>query len=110
MRFSISLLVILAAHAAMADDIGLRLRFGLNDKEATDWSGTVAVSPGKVALIGGWRFAQTDKADGVAGWSCRTRPQAANVQRRSNNPQKEEARKRDAATVLPMGDNGVLLA
>jgi Protein of unknown function (DUF3604) len=110
MRFPIFPLLLLAAHAAVADDIGLRLRFGLNDKEATDWSGTVAVAPGKVTQISGWRFAQVDKADGVAGWTCRTRPVAANLQRRSNNPQKEEARKADAATALPMADNGVLLS
>ena len=110
MRFSlILLLTLLAAHAVMADDIGLRLRFGLNDKEATDWSGTVTVAPGEVTQISGWRFAQTDKADGTAGWSCRTRPVAANL-RRSNNPEKQAARKAGAAMRLPMGDNGVLLA
>src|SRR5450432_714610 len=96
--------------AAFADDIGVKLRFGVNDKEATDWSGTVSVDPGTVTLIGGWRFAQQDKVDGMTGWSCRTRPSTLNNQRRSNNPEKQQARKADAATSLPMADNGVLIS
>jgi hypothetical protein len=31
---------------ASAEDVGLRLRFGLNDKEPTTWDGTVTVAPG----------------------------------------------------------------
>jgi hypothetical protein len=99
-----------------ADDIGLRLRFGVHDKEATDWSGTVSVAPGKVTLISGWRFVQQDKADGVAGWSCRTRP-AALDNRRSNNPKQQQKRANAnanaaaaAPTALPMSDNGVLIS
>ena len=92
---------------ATADDIGFRLRFGPQDKEATDWSGTIAVAPGKVALISGWRFAQQDKVDGVQGWSCRTRPTVPDKVR-SNNP--KQAKKRGAATSLPISDNGVLLS
>ena len=42
----------------MADDVGIKIRVGITDKEATDWSGTVTVAPGSVSLIGGWRFAQ----------------------------------------------------
>ncbi len=107
----IGLLVLFtAASHAFADDIGLRLRVGLNDKEATDWSGTVTVAPGRVTLISGWRFAQQDKEDGTTGWSCRTRPTVLDNKRRSNNPQKEQPRNAAAATSLPMSDNGVLLA
>jgi len=106
----IALLALLSSTPLFADDIGVKLRFGLNDKEATDWSGTVTVSPGGVALIGGWRFAQQDKADGIAGWSCRTRPTTLPNNRRSNNPQKEQPRKADVATSLPMADNGVLIS
>ena len=51
-----SLLAVLSTTAVFADDIGIKVRLGLEDKEATDWSGTVAVSPGGVSLIGGWRF------------------------------------------------------
>jgi len=103
-----SLLLALTTTAAFADDIGLRVRFGLTDQEATDWSGTVAVTPGRVALIGGWRFAQQDKVDGLAGWSARTRP--AVLDKRSNNPKKAGGRQAQAAASgVAMGDNGVLL-
>ncbi len=101
------LCVLVSSGCAFADDIGLRLRLGIHDKEATDWSGTITVAPGKVTLISGWRFAQQDKADGTAGWSCRTHP-AALDQRRSNNPKQQQ--KRAAATALPMSDTGVLIS
>ncbi len=41
---------------ATTDEAGMRLRLGIRDKDAADWSGTVAVTPGKVTLIGGCRF------------------------------------------------------
>ena len=106
-----SLLLALTATVALADDIGIRVRFGLNDKEATDWSGTVTVAPGRVALIGGWRFGQDYAVDGVAGWKARTRPVV--LDRRSNNPKKggKAGKAAQAAeTGVTMGDNGVLLS
>src|SRR5215510_11159160 len=71
-------------HSALAADVGVRVRLGLNDDEATVWDGTVTVKPGKVAQIGGWRFEQGDHANGTEGWSASTR--AAIVQNRTNNP------------------------
>ncbi len=109
MKTSLALTFLLTT-AAFADDIGIKLRFGLNDKEATDWSGTVAVSPGSVSLISGWRFVQQDKVDGTTGWSCRTRPLVLDQKRRSNNPGKQQARKGNVQTALPIGDNGVLIS
>ncbi|MEQ1859966.1 MAG: DUF3604 domain-containing protein [Chthoniobacteraceae bacterium] len=106
MKTSLALALLLTT-TALADDIGIKLRFGIKDKEATDWSGTVAVAPGSVTLISGWRFAQQDKADSVTGWTCRTRPQVADNKRRSNNPQKQQAR---VATTVQIGDNGVLIS
>ncbi len=100
-------LLTLSAAAALAGDAGIRVRFGLNDKEATTWNGTVAVSPGRVALIGGWRFAQDDKVDGVAGWKARTRP--AVLDKRSNNPKKGGKRAQAEESGVTMSDNGVLL-
>ena len=97
--FLLPFCVLASLGSAFADDTGLRLRLGIHDKEATDWTGTISVAPGKVTLISGWRFAQQDKADGTAGWSCRTRP-AALDNRRSNNPKQQQ--KRAAATTLPM--------
>ena len=96
--------------AALADDIGVKIRLGIMDKEATDWSGTVTVTPGSVSLIGGWRFVQQDKVDGTTGWSCRTRPNVQAAARRSNNPAKEQNRKPDAPVTLPISDNGVLIS
>ncbi len=110
--FFLPLCVLVSSGFASAGDVGLRLRLGVHDKEATDWSGTVSVAPGKVTLISGWRFAQQDKADGVKGWSCRTHP-AALDQRRSNNPNKQQNRANanaNASTALPMSDTGVLIS
>src|SRR5580693_2597987 len=106
----LSFLAVLCTTAAFADDIGIKVRLGLEDKEATDWSGTVAVSPGNVSLIGGWRFVQQDKVDGTTGWSCRTRPSTLDNNRRSNNPGKAAARAAEAATTLPLSDNGVVIS
>ena len=63
-----------AAQAASAADIGLRVRFGLNDEKPTKWDGTVEVAPGRVVHIGGWRFGKGDEVDGVQGWKAQTRP------------------------------------
>jgi hypothetical protein len=91
---------------SLADDAGIRLRFGLNDRQPTKWDGTVAVAPGRVALIGGWRFADGDAVDGAQGWRATTRRVAQ--QRRSNNPQRA-GQGAAARTNAPMADNGVLL-
>jgi hypothetical protein len=93
--------------AASADDAGIRLRFGLDDKEATTWDGTVTVEKGRVALIGGWRFAQQDAVQGTSGWKARTRPVVQ--QRRSNNPARAGQRRQNALANVQMADNGVLL-
>ena len=111
--FLLPLTVLASLGSAFADDAGLRLRFGIHDKEATDWSGTISVAPGNVTLISGWRFAQQDKVSGVngtEGWTCRTRPAALDNKRRSNNPQAAQNRPNAAATTLPMSDNGVLIS
>src|SRR5262245_30416069 len=65
------------APAAFAAEVGVRIRFGLTDREPREWDGTVSVKPGKVAAISGWRFEQTDKANGTEGWIASTRPAAA---------------------------------
>jgi len=64
------------------------------------------VAPGRVTLISGWRFAQDDKIDGVAGWK------AAHTARGAGSPevQSQQGGKRAEAarTGVAMGDNGVL--
>src|SRR5437867_5222680 len=101
------LLLSLAAGEALGDEIGIRVRFGLKDRSPTSWDGTVTVTPGRVALIGGWRFAATDKVDGTTGWKASTRPVAQD--RRSNNPKKAGARGGGKKAGQPMADNGVLI-
>src|SRR5688572_21135097 len=66
------------ASGVTAADVGVHIRFGLNDKEPTVWNGTVSVRPGNVALLSGWRFQQGDRADG-ASWTASTRPLPANL-------------------------------
>jgi hypothetical protein len=92
----------------LADDAGLRVRFGLTDKEATTWDGTVSVAPGKVTLISGWRFAQQDAVDGTSGWHARTRP-AVQIGR-SNNPGKAGKKKKADDGGVTLGDNGVMIS
>lgn len=103
MKSPLRLVILCAAFAAGLDlaaaDVGLRIRFGLNDKSNTTWDGTVAVSSGRVTRISGWRFEQQDKADGVKGWQASTRPITRQRQRSGKG-------KRNA----PIAENGVILA
>jgi len=106
---------------ATAGDVGVRIRFGLKDDQPQVWDGTVSVKPGKVALISGWRFEQTDHADGTSGWVASTRSAAvtgrtnaqkgkakakANQQAKANPSAKAKAK---AAAGANLADNGVLL-
>src|SRR5262245_39313203 len=72
-------LVVVMAIPVLAADVGVRVRFGLTDTEPEKWDGTVNVKPGKVALVSGWRFEQTDQANGTEGWVASTRPPANNL-------------------------------
>jgi hypothetical protein len=101
------MLLIAATVAAGATDVGVRVRFGIEDKEATPWDGTIEVTGGKVALISGWRFVRPDKVDGVTGWKASTHPVVQ--PRRANNPARQAQRANNALTRLQMADNGVLL-
>src|ERR1051325_11697869 len=105
-----SLLCLLAfvSSLALADanEVGLRIRFGLTDDGNKKWDGTVSVAPGSVANISGWRFQQKDVIEGTTGWKAETRPL---TQRRSNTPKKAAAKKKAAAAGGVMADNGVVL-
>lgn len=107
MRHLACLALLLAASlasSAFAADAGFRIRFGLNDTGNTTWDGTVAVSPGAVERIDGWRFQESDQVLGTTGWKASTRILTV---RRGNNP-KKNAKKKTAGTGL-MADNGVFL-
>ncbi len=71
----IATLFALLATSAHSADVGVRVRFGLADRTPQSWNGTASVTPGKVALISGWRFEQGDNASG-ASWTASTRPAA----------------------------------
>ena len=91
----------------MADDVELLLQLGLNDKEPSEWDGTLKVAPGELNGLTGWRFQQQDKLVGKDGWAARTRRQA--VQGRANNPKKLGMVKRAQENLGPITENGVFL-
>jgi len=102
-KIAILLGLSLLGAAANADDVGFRLRLGLNDKVPAKWDGSVTVSPGKVVAISGWRFTSADSTDGSNRWQAATRP--AIGPRRANNPRRAAQNARPNA---PLSDNGVL--
>src|SRR4051794_29664731 len=85
---------------AVADDaVAIKFRFGMKDTDATDWSGKLTLSAGKVESIRGWRWMPGDHANG-AEFTVNTRRQQA---------QGEADRKRIAAGgQMPMNDNGIV--
>ena len=87
----------------IASEVGVRIRFGLTDTQPTRWDGTIAVSPGRIERIDGWRFQDGDQVQGVTGWKASTRPLTV---RRSNNPKKTAKGRGGNAN---MADNGVIL-
>src|SRR4051794_33100128 len=102
--FAASVIVIgFLAQFASAAEVGVRIRFGLTDKQPTDWDAAVSVSPGKVAAISGWRFEQTDHANGTEGWSAATR--AINPALRTN-AQKAKAQQAKTGDQANQGAKG----
>ena len=114
------------ARPAAAAESGVRIRLGLKDEQPTDWSGTVAVKPGKVVSISGWRFEQDDHANGTEGWTAatragldnRTNAQKAAAKAKANQDGNQKAKGKGAAAKAKakaggaagaLGDNGVLL-
>src|ERR1041385_8631795 len=104
LRASIPILLIASTLSSPASEMGVRIRFGLTDKEPTKWDATVSVAPGKIERIDGWRFQQTDEVQGTTGWKASTRSLTV---RRSNNPKK--AAKKGRGGNSNMADNGVIL-
>ncbi|MFQ6133934.1 MAG: hypothetical protein ACE5R4_17965, partial [Armatimonadota bacterium] len=50
------------------------VKFGLKDKEATKWDGSVSLSAGRVIKVEGWHFDKEDKALSASSWQASTRP------------------------------------
>ena len=76
-----TLLAIAVACSSLASEVGVRVRFGLTDKESKKWDATISVAPGKIERIDGWRFQDGDAAEGTTGWKASSRPLTV---RRSN--------------------------
>lgn len=124
-RFLVAGLLVSLSLSATAAEIGVRVRFGLTDSEAKVWNGTVSAVPGKVALISGWRFEQSDRANGTTGWTASTRGAAdfrSNAQKAKAKAAQQKAgkgkkaggaaakaRAKAGAGGMAMADNGVLL-
>jgi len=87
----------------LGSEAGIRIRFGLTDKEPKKWDATISVTPGKIERIDGWRFQDGDQVQGTTGWQASTRPLTV---RRSNNPQKAAKGRGGNGN---MADNGVIL-
>lgn len=102
---------LLFASASAADDVGLRVRFGLNDERPTKWDATVELSEGKVTHISGWHFLKGDEINGTKGWTASTHP-VAQQQNRGNNQKKaaKAAANRTPQQKQPMSDNGVVIS
>src|SRR2546423_6646333 len=105
MRLFISLIafivaVVIAPYTSASDLVSLRIRFGMKDKQATDWSGRLSMSSGRVESIRGWRWAAGDSAEGDS-WTVSTRrPPAQSAA--------EKARVQ-AGGKMPMTDNGLIV-
>ena len=67
-----------------SDKHALRIRFGMTDKQPTDWSGNLVLNEGKVESIRGWRWAAGDSADGDTFTVATRRPQAQSLRKASN--------------------------
>ena len=103
LRIILSLLAVSFAWPVLAADVGVRLRFGLTDKAPTKWDGTIAVMPGKIERLDGWRFEATDEIQGTTGWKASTHPLSV---RRSNNAKKTAGVRGGDGNIA---DNGVIL-
>ena len=49
----VCLLLLCISLAAAAEPITLRIRFGMKDTDAADWSGSIKVTPGRMLSIHG---------------------------------------------------------
>jgi hypothetical protein len=95
------------ARDAAAEEIGVRIRFGLNDEEPSNWDGRIETSQGQVTQLSGWRFIQGDTVEfKPAGWKASTHPVAQNG--RGNNANKAAAQAAKRKDKTPTSDNGVL--
>ena len=54
-------------------EFGVLIRLGLKDKDATDWSGSIAATGGEVSRLEGWRLPSPGRVLPPLGWKAATR-------------------------------------
>src|SRR5436190_16212607 len=59
-----------AKEIPMPSAVAFRILLGVGDTASTEWDGSVAVSPGTIAGIQGWRFRPSDTTDGRSSWKA----------------------------------------
>ncbi len=105
------LLLTSSAGSVAAEPVGLRIRFGVGDRQTLPWDGSIEVSEGTIQSLEGWRFQQTDAVIDNHSWKAQTRRGAA---RRTNNPNRQAARANANANgnqnQAPVMDNGIVVS
>jgi hypothetical protein len=76
--------------------MAFRIVMGEDDKQPSNWDGSISVSPGRIVNIEGWRFSGEDSTDSRSSWKLSTRRIEA----------KYPAERKQA---LPVVDNGVIV-
>jgi hypothetical protein len=84
--------------AAMPQAVAFRILLGLTDQQATNWSGSITASSGKIESIQGWRFRGNDTTDNQSSWTAWSGKSLINVGRQN------------AGTPDPILPNGVIVA
>ena len=82
-----------AAIIPVRAELGIRVLFGVTDKESAKWDGSVSVDRGRITRIDPWRFNNEDQILGENSWKVSTRPLMV----------------RTAAEARPVVSNGVIL-
>jgi hypothetical protein len=70
---AVLLTLLVASRPADPPVASFRVILGINDKQATDWSGQAVVAGGEAVALQGWRFEEKDAIDGATKWTYRTR-------------------------------------
>jgi hypothetical protein len=81
----------------MPQAVAFRLLLGVGDQQATDWSGSIAASAGRIESIQGWRFRGEDTTDNHSTWSAWSGRSLINVGRQN------------VGTPPPTLENGVIV-
>src|SRR5512133_1911337 len=78
--------------------VAFRILLGVADTAATQWDGSVTVSPGAIASVQGWRFRPSDTTDGRSSWKAWSGQSLTMIGRQN------------AGQAPPVVENGVIVA